>query len=595
MQQRSGTETKNIEGSPNLYPQVVEGLKKLYREKIKPVELRYKFDELHSPTLRDSDFDAKPMVLLLGQYSTGKTSFIEYMLGGPFPGQRIGPEPTTDRFVAVMYGDEERTIPGNALSVDAEKPFNALNKFGTGFLSKFEAAETPSPLLKHITFIDTPGVLSGEKQRIGRSYDFISVCEWFAERADLILLLFDCNKLDISDEFKRAIEALKGQDDKIRVVLNKADQVSSQQLMRVYGALMWSLGKVVKTPEVMRVYIGSFWDQPYANEENAKLFNAERADLLRDLKSLPRNSAVRKVNELVKRARLVKVHAYLISHLKKKMPALWGKQAKQQELIAGMLNEYKEVKRLYRLPPGDFPELERFKEVLKDQDFDTFAKLDERLISRIDEVLGVDIPKLMQLISPSTGPQQGLPLPSSQGQQLQGSSGSQVAGRPSASSVSQQQQSQPQVKSQPGAVASSSGSLAGSGGDAGSTPFDDNDDDDADNPFAQDEKNVNKWDISPSEKAAYDQVFYSLQPGQEGKLTGAQVKPTLLATGLGTPTLRLIWSLSDIDKDRFLDSDEFAVALRLAEIAKAGDGNLPFNALPPTLVPPSKRHLFASA
>ena len=28
--------------------------------------------------------------------------------------------------------------------------------------------------------------------------------------------------------------------------------------MRVYGALMWSLGKVFKTPEVNRVYIGSF-------------------------------------------------------------------------------------------------------------------------------------------------------------------------------------------------------------------------------------------------------------------------------------------------------------------------------------------------
>ena len=49
-----------------------------------------------------------------------------------------------------------------------------------------------------------------------RGYEFIGVLEWFAERVDRILLLFDAHKLDISDEFKRSIEALRGHDDKIR-------------------------------------------------------------------------------------------------------------------------------------------------------------------------------------------------------------------------------------------------------------------------------------------------------------------------------------------------------------------------------------------
>ncbi len=84
-----------------------------------------------------------------------------------------------------------------------------------------------------MTIIDTPGVLSGEKQRIGRAYDFVEVCEWFAERADAIILLFDAHKLDISDEFKSVINTLKPHSDKIKVILNKADMITGQQLMRV--------------------------------------------------------------------------------------------------------------------------------------------------------------------------------------------------------------------------------------------------------------------------------------------------------------------------------------------------------------------------
>ena len=31
---------------------------------------------MHSPMLEDPDFDGKPLVMLIGQYSTGKTTFI---------------------------------------------------------------------------------------------------------------------------------------------------------------------------------------------------------------------------------------------------------------------------------------------------------------------------------------------------------------------------------------------------------------------------------------------------------------------------------------------------------------------------------------
>lgn len=55
----------------------------------------------------------------------------------------------------------------------------------------------------------------------------------------------------------------------------------------------------------------------------------EKSDLLEELMLLPENAVVRRINELVKRARSVKVHAYIIHYLRKQMPYMMGKQEKQ--------------------------------------------------------------------------------------------------------------------------------------------------------------------------------------------------------------------------------------------------------------------------
>ncbi|CAG01795.1 unnamed protein product, partial [Tetraodon nigroviridis] len=391
---------------PEVFQTVSDGLKKLYKTKLLPLEENYKFHEFHSPALEDADFDNKPMVLLVGQYSTGKTSFIRYLLEQDFPGMRIGPEPTTDSFIAVMHGDTEGVIPGNALVVDPKKPFRKLNAFGNAFLNRFVCAQLPNPVLESISVIDTPGILSGEKQRISRGYDFAAVLEWFAERVDRIILLFDAHKLDISDEFSEVIRALKNHEDKIRVVLNKADQIETQQLMRVYGALMWSLGKIVNTPEVIRVYIGSFWSHPLLIPDNRKLFEAEEQDLFKDIQSLPRNAALRKLNDLIKRARLAKllyplsaqVHAYIISSLKKDMPSVFGKENKKKELIASLGDIYKRIEREHQISPGDFPNLKKMQDQLQAQDLHKFQPLKPKLLEAVDDMLAHDIAGLMILV-----------------------------------------------------------------------------------------------------------------------------------------------------------------------------------------------------
>ena len=63
---------------------------------------------------------------------------------------------------------------------------------------------------------NTQGILAGQNQ-FGkeRGYDFPAVLKWFAERVDRILILFDAHKLDISDEFKKVLDAIKQHEEKV--------------------------------------------------------------------------------------------------------------------------------------------------------------------------------------------------------------------------------------------------------------------------------------------------------------------------------------------------------------------------------------------
>lgn len=488
------------------YRTVIETLKRSYKSKIRPIEEAYRFDLFFSPYLEDADFEAKPIILLLGQYSVGKTTFIRHLLERDFPNMRIGPEPTTDRFVCVMHGKDDMVIPGNALTADASKPFRALEKFGGSFLNRVEAVQCSARILESMTFIDTPGVLSGEKQRLGRQYDFPGVVEWFAERSDRILLLFDAHKLDISDEFKRVIESLRGHDEKIRVILNKADSISPQQLLRVYGALMWSLGKVMRTPEVSRVYVGSFSDhEADPNHENRPLFLAERADLIADLLSLPRNAAVRKVNETLKRARLARLHAVIMAELRSQMPSFFGKGKKQQQLLDDLPRQFKRVGQQNRVPDQDFPNIQRFREVLETMDLSKFPSQNVKLLQKLDSVLSDDVPALMRQLK----------QPSSMIDSIEGYN-----------------------------PFSGDAAVEGMSGPA--------------------------WVVSETRKREYDTIFSRSPLTNGKLLGAPAKEVLLSVSKLPNVMLFKIWNLSDIDKDGALDADEFALAMFLVEEAKEG-------------------------
>ena len=48
-----------------------------------------------------------------------------------YPGLRVGPEPTTDRFNVIVHSAKPGIVPGNALVVDSKFQFKPLEKVST--------------------------------------------------------------------------------------------------------------------------------------------------------------------------------------------------------------------------------------------------------------------------------------------------------------------------------------------------------------------------------------------------------------------------------------------------------------------------------
>lgn len=113
---------------------------------------------------------------------------------------------------------------------------------------------------------------------------------------------------------------------------------------------------------------------------------------------------VRRINEIAKRTRQVKVHAYIIHYLRKQMPYVIGKSEKQRELLERLDKEFVACSRRYNLPLGDFPSVDQYRRILQTVDVSEFKKLDKSMVREMDRLLTHDIPILLQRATASTPP-----------------------------------------------------------------------------------------------------------------------------------------------------------------------------------------------
>merc|ERR1719429_1081836 len=181
-----------------------------------------------------------------------------------------------------MYGETEAEIEGTELA--AEFSFSSLQKFGQEFLDKLRGKKLNNPLLKKATFAEIPGLLETGSKKIDRRYPFNDACQWFIDHADLIILVYDYAKLDIGPETEALLDQLKGRESQVRIVLNKADEITAEELLKIQGNLVWNVSPLMASVEPPTLYAGSFWSRPYKAGAPKRLLKSQEMSLLKDIK-----------------------------------------------------------------------------------------------------------------------------------------------------------------------------------------------------------------------------------------------------------------------------------------------------------------------
>ena len=228
----------------------------LVEEHLSPVALRYGYSEVPL----ESNIKWRPLVLVLGNYSSGKSTLINDFLGAKI--QATGQAPTDDSFTVITYGEPEagsdaievvETRDGKFLLNDPEYPFETLKRYGQRFTAHFRLKKVNSPFLENLAIIDTPGMLDSITER-DRGYNYQEVIGDLAQMADLVLVLFDPHKAGTVRETHTSLRdtlPAKTFEDRVLFVLNRIDECASLiDLLQVYGTLCWNLSQMTGRKDI---------------------------------------------------------------------------------------------------------------------------------------------------------------------------------------------------------------------------------------------------------------------------------------------------------------------------------------------------------
>ncbi len=280
-----------------------------------------------------------PFVFLLGNHSSGKSSFINYVCQRKI--QTAGVAPTDDTFTVIVPGPADVDRDGPSFVGDPDMGFSGLRTYGPQLIHHTKLKVRSNISIKNFMLVDTPGMIDSPMVRdqygaskhavMDRGYDFEGVCRWFSERADVILLFFDPDKPGTTGETLSILtNSLVGLDHKLHIILNKADQFKKiHDFARAYGSLCWNLSKVIQRKDLPRIYTmclpkiyqvtagGDVADDKLSLAKGLADLEETREEVVAEVLNAPKRRVDNEITRLTDSVALLQMHLNIVDDLTK--------------------------------------------------------------------------------------------------------------------------------------------------------------------------------------------------------------------------------------------------------------------------------------
>src|SRR5690606_30652104 len=171
------------------------------------------------------DFDQPLLVTVMGEFSSGKSTFVNAFIGEDVA--PTGITPTTATINVVKYGRERggRVVhrDGRAVSLGWTELFERLRALDAAAARDVALVEilVPQESLARVNLVDTPGLNSilPEHEQVARG---------FIARADAVVWLFSAQQAGKASE-RTALRQLAGEGVRVLGVINKVDQLAARE------------------------------------------------------------------------------------------------------------------------------------------------------------------------------------------------------------------------------------------------------------------------------------------------------------------------------------------------------------------------------